>query len=190
MASPAQMLANRRNAALSTGPRSAGGKARAARNALAHGLTAEKLLDGEEDRAAFEALRAELTGTWAPEGAVEAALVERMALMLWRMRRAAELEGRAFRTMTREDAAAEACQRLALLTRYEAAIERGYGCCAELLGLAQARRGLVAMTPRRQLRGMIDFMMTAPPGFGAPGVDAVDDDMERDEDDIAEDADL
>src|SRR5688500_7432842 len=99
MASPAQVMANRRNAARSIGPRGAAGKARAARNALVHGLTAEKLLDGEEDRAAFEALRAELGETWAPESEVEAALVERMVLMLWRMRRAAELEGRAFGAM-------------------------------------------------------------------------------------------
>jgi hypothetical protein len=186
MASPAQILANRRNAARSTGPRGAAGKARAARNALAHGLTAEKLLDGAEDCAAFEALRAELGEAWAPEGEVEAALVERMALMLWRMRRAAELEGRAFGAMTKDDAAAEASQRLALLTRYEAAIERGYGRCAELLARAQARRGLVAMTPQQQVRQMIDWMMAAPP----PGVAAADDDVEMDEDDISEDAEL
>ena len=136
MASPAQVLANRRNAARSTGPRSAAGKARAARNALAHGLTADKVLDGEEDRTAFEALRAELGETWRPQGEVEAALVERMALLLWRMRRAAELEGRAFGALSRDDA--EAGGRLALLARYEATIERGYGRCLELLMRAAA----------------------------------------------------
>lgn len=38
MASPAQIAANRRNALLSTGPRTAAGKARSGANALKHGL--------------------------------------------------------------------------------------------------------------------------------------------------------
>ena len=42
------------------------------------------------------------------------------------------------------------------------------------------------MTPQQQVRGLIDWMMTAPP----PGVSAADDDVEMDEDDIAEDAEL
>jgi hypothetical protein len=39
MASERQIAANRRNAKKSTGPRSAGGKARSGRNALRHGLS-------------------------------------------------------------------------------------------------------------------------------------------------------
>ena len=186
MASPAQILANRRNAARSTGPRSAAGKARAARNALAHGLTAEQVLDGEEDAAAFDALRAELGEAWRPEGEIELALIERMALLIWRMRRAAVLEGKAFGALAKDDAGVEAGNRLLLLARYESAIERGYGRCAELLARAQARRGLVIMTPQQQVRGVIDWMMAAPP----PGVSRDVGDLELDEDDISEDAEL
>jgi hypothetical protein len=40
MAGDAQMAANIRNAAMSTGPRSTSGKTRSSRNALKHGLTA------------------------------------------------------------------------------------------------------------------------------------------------------
>ena len=52
MATEAQINANRRNAQKSTGPRSLEGKAATNRNALKHGLCAEKhlLLDEEDDR--------------------------------------------------------------------------------------------------------------------------------------------
>src|SRR3954464_12850325 len=42
MTSQLQINANRRNSALSTGPQSTSGRAASARNAIVHGLTAEK----------------------------------------------------------------------------------------------------------------------------------------------------
>ncbi len=47
-ASEAQILANRRNAALSTGPTSAEGKERSRRNALKHGLAATVVVPEEQ----------------------------------------------------------------------------------------------------------------------------------------------
>ena len=44
MTSARQIAANRRNAAKSTGPKSAKGKERSRRNALRHGLTAETVI--------------------------------------------------------------------------------------------------------------------------------------------------
>ena len=49
MATRAQIAANRRNAKKSTGPKTAGGKAAAARNSLKHGLLAEDVVCGDED---------------------------------------------------------------------------------------------------------------------------------------------
>ena len=49
MATEAQINANRRNAQKSTGPRSPEGKAATSRNALKHGLCAEKHLLVDED---------------------------------------------------------------------------------------------------------------------------------------------
>ena len=50
MTSLARILANRRNAQLSTGPKSKGGKARSARNAYQHGLAGTRLQSqGEND---------------------------------------------------------------------------------------------------------------------------------------------
>jgi hypothetical protein len=148
MASEAQILANRRNALRSAGPRTEDGRASSARNALVHGLRAEKVLARDEDEAAFVALREELAARWSPEGELETALVERMTSFVWRMRRAAEMEGRAFEAMTTTSDTAQAAAQLGLLARYEASIERGYSRCAELLGRAQARRGVVSATPQ------------------------------------------
>lgn len=180
MASEAQILANRLNAQRSTGPTSEAGKASVACNGLVHGLRAEKVLGREENPAAFAALREELAERWEPEGEIETALIERMTLFLWRMRRAAELEGRAFEAMTTSNDTAQAAAQLTLLNRYEASIERGYSRCAELLARAQAQRGVSAATPQQQARGWIDWMMHAP----VPG-ERMD---ELDEDDLAEDA--
>lgn len=184
MASEAQLRANRLNALRSTGPRDDEGKVSAARNSLVHGLRAEKVLARDEDPAAFAALREELNERFEPLGEVETALVERMTLFLWRMRRAAMLEGAAFESMTAGNDASHAAERLALLTRYEASIERGYGRCAELLARAQARRGASVETPQQRAqaraRAWVDWAINAP----IPGQPADD---ELDPEDLADD---
>ena len=85
MATPKQIEANRRNAALSTGPRTEAGKARSRANAVSHGLAAEHPeIDAEAaPSAAFVERRAkwaaevrpsgEVAG-WALDGAVAASL--------------------------------------------------------------------------------------------------------------------
>ncbi len=54
MTSARQIAANRRNAAKSTGPKSAKGKERSRRNALRHGLTAETVINALEDAEDYE----------------------------------------------------------------------------------------------------------------------------------------
>lgn len=83
---------NRRNARRSTGPRSEGGKAVARLNALKHGLTANPAIAGLEDAAAFTQLHTELVHRYRPVCPVEAALVHRMAVALWRLQRATTAE--------------------------------------------------------------------------------------------------
>ena len=51
-----KVLANRRNAKQSTGPRSKGGKAMASRNALKHGILSEAIVLPDEKIEEFNAL--------------------------------------------------------------------------------------------------------------------------------------
>jgi hypothetical protein len=70
--------ANRINAQRSSGPRTELGKSRSKMNALKHGLSAKKIIIGDEDPKEFEALRAALEREWQPETASQAELVEQL----------------------------------------------------------------------------------------------------------------
>jgi hypothetical protein len=91
-----QIVANRANAAHSTGPTTPSGKAIAARNSLKHGLLAQEIVidagEGAESRAQFDALLADLMAQFAPEGPLEEMLVEKIAVAYWRLRRAHRYE--------------------------------------------------------------------------------------------------
>jgi hypothetical protein len=92
MTTALQVAANSRNATHSTGPKSPEGKARSSKNALRHGLRSDvPVLPGEraED---WEEHRDGILRSLAPAGALEQALAERVALCLWRLRRAAAYE--------------------------------------------------------------------------------------------------
>ena len=92
MSTLAKIEANQRNAQLSTGPRSVGGKAVVARNATKHGIfAAVPVLPGEcPDQ--WEAHRAGVVESLAPVGLLEVNLAERAALLLWRLQRLARYE--------------------------------------------------------------------------------------------------
>lgn len=89
---PAKLRANRKNAQHSTGPRSAGGKARASLNAQTHGLLSAALVLADESADEFAVLAERVTSELAPEGDVERELVSRLAGLLWRLRRVAQVE--------------------------------------------------------------------------------------------------
>lgn len=85
--------ANRRNALLSTGPKTEEGKARSAMNALKHGLRSSSLavpyLENPED---WEAHRGLVLRDLSPVGYMETILSERVAALLWRMGRVVRYE--------------------------------------------------------------------------------------------------
>ena len=87
----------RRNGARSRGPVTATGKARSARNALKHGLTARHgvVLDGE-DAPAFQAMAERLLADLAPAGELASFLAGDLAAAIWRTGRARRLERQAF----------------------------------------------------------------------------------------------
>ena len=87
MTSDRKREANKNNASKSTGPRSAKGKAKSRRNALKHGLTAERLLLPDEDPKEFDALCNDLFDRFQPIDALEGRLVARVTDLLWRLQR-------------------------------------------------------------------------------------------------------
>lgn len=102
--SPKQLAANRANAERSTGPRTPEGKARAAQNALKHGLAASSFsashyavvrLEALED---LDQLKAALAATYQPVNSQELYAIERIALAQQSLVRAARLESGLFTT--------------------------------------------------------------------------------------------
>ncbi len=87
-----QLEANRKNAEKSTGPKTPEGKLAVACNAVKHGLFARQLILSDEDPAEYQALVDGLQDALSPVGALEYALVERIAVTLWRQRRLVRAE--------------------------------------------------------------------------------------------------
>lgn len=90
--SPTQLLANQLNALRATGPRTAVGKAVSSANARKHGILSRQLIIEGESAEDFGALLEALLADEAPVGTLECALVERLAIGLWRQRRAVTAE--------------------------------------------------------------------------------------------------
>jgi hypothetical protein len=92
MTSFRQIEANRRNALRSTGPKTEEGKQQSRCNALRHGLTAETVIEGLEDREDYKAFEAAVIADYDARTAVERELVLRLASLLWRLRRIISIE--------------------------------------------------------------------------------------------------
>ena len=90
--SNARAEASCRNGAKSRGPYTPEGKARFGRNALKHGLRAQKhVVLPDEDGAEFADLEAALLEELAPVGALQSMLARGVAVAAWRLARADRL---------------------------------------------------------------------------------------------------
>jgi hypothetical protein len=92
MASPVQILANRENAKLSSGPKTREGKQASSRNATRHGLTGTQIVIPGEDVAAYEELREGMVQSYRPANEAERVLVDQIAANAWRLMRAQRIE--------------------------------------------------------------------------------------------------
>ena len=92
MTTNARIKANRNNAKKSTGPRTEGGKTRASKNALKHGLLARDTVLPGEDPAEFDRQLSALEADIQPANSLEFELVRQIADSQWRMRRLTRLE--------------------------------------------------------------------------------------------------
>ncbi len=91
-----QIAANRRNAQLSTGPRTPQGRAISRLNAYKHGLTGHLDVMTDEQQQARDAFIAELAGDLKPVGAFELHLAHSIAETQWRIRRVSVIENNIF----------------------------------------------------------------------------------------------
>lgn len=69
------------------GPRTAQGKQKSKRNALKHGIFSKVVLLNGEPRAEFDSLLSGLRTDLKPEGTLEELLVDKVAVLFWRLRR-------------------------------------------------------------------------------------------------------
>ncbi|MEN8132890.1 MAG: hypothetical protein ABFS45_22465 [Pseudomonadota bacterium] len=92
MATIEQAKANKENAKLSTGPRTSTGKQVVSGNRITHGILSTQLLLADESAEEYQTLLDDLQHQLRPVGTLELALVDRIAVSLWRQRRLVKAE--------------------------------------------------------------------------------------------------
>ena len=102
-ATPAQITANRRNAQLSTGPRSELGKAVSRFNALKTGIQAKSHVIPGEDPAELDQLAADYHRQFHPSTPVECFLVDTIVNADWQLRRLHKVEAKLWDHALSED---------------------------------------------------------------------------------------
>jgi len=91
-----KLMANRNNAAKSTGPRTAEGKMVSRRNAVKHGLFSKEIViqvgEGSENQEDYDDMLHSLQKDLQPVGTLEEMLVEKIAICNWRLARVLRCE--------------------------------------------------------------------------------------------------
>ena len=123
MATKAQIEANRRNAAKSTGPRTDEGRAKVAQNALRHGLCSDIPLMDDETQEEERELLAMLRDEHEPLGPTEEILVFKMAEYFFNARRASYHLAEHLNELDRGQ---DVNREIGLLLRYQTTADRGY----------------------------------------------------------------
>jgi hypothetical protein len=197
-ASEAQIIANRRNSARSTGPTTERGKNRSRANALKHGLTGAGVVLPNEDAAEVERMFQGLEAQFRPSGEAGGVLARRLATCAVRMERAVLQESAALRVRVL-DAQAEAeangddpaeaglramfdpSKEATLARKYEAAAERGFfRALKELRQIAREAKGsdvpsaaaAEAAATRKSMGQLASFFpaVNQPPAAARPAV--------------------
>ncbi|MBW7989776.1 MAG: hypothetical protein FVQ84_07155 [Planctomycetes bacterium] len=104
MATEAQLIANKRNARKSTGPRTNKGKSATSLNAVKHGLMARQAVISSENRNEFCLYRDWMLDELAPAGPMESMLAERIVSLSWRLKRAGHIQKLTIDAMNEDNA--------------------------------------------------------------------------------------
>jgi len=118
MATKAQIIANRRNAQKSTGPRTSEGKAIVSQNAIRHGLSAGKTVISSENRADFDLYRDQMLAELAPDSPVQLMLAERIVSISWRLKRAINIQAQTIDALNKNDTSPFAKLTQSILSRH------------------------------------------------------------------------
>lgn len=170
MSSVSQLKANRANARRSTGPKTVSGKAQSSMNACKHGLTAKTVVIEGEDPAQFDSLRKAFEEEFEPRSLMERELVERIAGIVWRLRRipkfeAALIEARCDEVRKWEEEVEEAGAATGLALIHDSEHQDALG------KLSRHERALMnAFTKTLQ---MLHFIQSQRPAEDDPVIDAV-----------------
>jgi hypothetical protein len=149
--SAARQCANIANARLSTGPQTLEGKAKSSQNARKHGLTAQDLVIGPEDREEFDELLAGLQADVSPEGALQQALFEELVASAWNLRRIRRMEtglcvgAASYLDLLDND---EIQTKLDRLARHKSRIERTFHRSLKELKALQTSAAIRSLVPR------------------------------------------
>jgi hypothetical protein len=133
--SEAKLRANRENAKKSTGPKTPQGKRNSSRNSWKHGILSKVVVAASEEPREFNRLLRQLVEQYVPVGLLEHIQVEKIAMFLWRQRRALLAERR---DVLKENVFPDF--RFDHLLRYEGQIERGLERATKELDRLQSRR--------------------------------------------------
>ena len=95
MSTQPQILANRRNAQRSTGPRTPTGKAVASQNSLKHGLLANQHVIEGESQADYDLHTDQILHELSPVSPMESMLADRIISLSWRLKRTVRIQNQA-----------------------------------------------------------------------------------------------
>ena len=98
-----KILANRRNAQKSTGPRTPEGRAAISQNAVKHGLLTRQAVISSESHAEFDLYHDRLLDELDPAGPMESILAERVVSLSWRLKRTARIQNQAIDALNTPD---------------------------------------------------------------------------------------
>jgi hypothetical protein len=148
--SAARQSANAANARLSTGPRTTDGKSRSSQNARKHGLTAEDLVIGPEDRQEFDELLTGLQADVSPQGELQQILFDDLVAAAWNLRRIRRMEtelcagAATYEDLLNDDDIQKKLDRLA---RHKSRIERTFHRSLKELKVLQTNAAIQPMIP-------------------------------------------